>query len=572
MIVLGVNHGEINSSAALVRDGRLVAGAPEERFSRQTLTKVFPGAAIRWMLERENLTLPGLDAVAQAWNPGATWAKYNPLVSTHRGGRESYFYGLPDNLWALMPRRLPGDWVKMEFGGSDMPPVYFVQRHRSHAANAFFLSPFEDAAILTVDFRGELECTTFAQGRGTGIKLLGSQLMPNSLGMFYATFTELLGFKSDCDEWKATALSAVDVDHRPLLDTLRTTYRLCDGGRLELDHSCYQGGMVELPHLFSPKLVELMGGRVGLPGEDPGPWHFAVAKAMQAATEEIVAHFVDHLHALTGGDNLVLGGGFFMNPVVTGRLARNAPFKNVFVGYAPGYAGNSIGAALYVAHAIHGQSRSFAHNPSAIGPEFGHDDAVRALTRRGIAYEVAADPAEAIAAALAADGVVAVVQGRMEFGDRALGNRSILGDPRNPMVKDRINSATKYREAYRPFAPVVPEERVGEYFDVPPGFTCRYQEKVVPVREEWRQALAAVTHVDGSGRVQTVDKGDNPRFHAILDAFGRRTGVPVVLNTSFNVNGEPIALSPDDALTTFFNSGLDTLVIEDCVVRKSGPR
>lgn len=569
MIILGLNYGEINSSAALIRDGRPVAGAPEERFNRQKFTRVFPHHAVRFVLDQQGVSLPQCDATAQAWNPGAAWLKFNPLVSGPRASREAYFYSTPDNLYQFMPERRSNDWVCMSMpSGSEMPPVYFVRHHACHAANAFFLSPFDEAAILTCDFRGEFECTTFAHGRNRSIEFLAAQSIPHSLGMFYATFTELLGYRPDNDEWKVMALSAFDVDHRPLLEKLRRTYRLVDGGGLELDQAYYKGAILDQPHLYTEKLVELVGGRVGIPGEDAVEWHFQVAKAMQACAEEIVFHFMNCLHRKTRCANLVCSGGFFMNSVVNGKILDNTPFKNVYVSYAPSDVGNSIGAALYVSHCIFGESRDPTFKPSTIGPAFADDEIRRSLERRRITARYV-DNMEVEAANILAEGnIVAVMSGAMEFGERALGNRSILADPRPADVKNRINAAIKYREAYRPFAPVVPVEEAHIYFDVPPGFTGPYMEKVVPVREEWRSRLAAVTHVDGSGRVQTVDRDVYPRLHRILTEFGRRSGIPIVLNTSFNINGEPIVLSPDDALNTFFNSGLEYLFLGNHLVRK----
>lgn len=570
MIVIGLNHGEINSSAAIVRDGAVVAGAPEERFNRHKLTKAFPHGALRFSLQTAGVELRDCDAIAQAWNPGAGWHKFNPFLSDQRTDRSGYFYAVIDNLYDHT-RRDPGDWVKMDFPpGSRLPPVYYVQHHRCHAANAFFLSPFDEAAILTCDFRGEFECTTMARGVGTSIETFQSQTMPHSLGMFYACFTELLGYRPDNDEWKVMALSAFDVECDDLTSKLRDTYRLFPDGTLELDQSYYKGAIPDQPKLYTPKLVGLVGGREGRRGERITEWHCRVARAMQAAAEEIALHFLHHLHGRTGCRDVVVSGGFFMNSVFNGQILDRSPFRRLYVPYAPADVGNSIGAALYVTHCLHDQPRAeLVFNPSTVGPTYDHEEIVAALERRRIRYEVQDDIAKTVAQLLAAGHVVACFQGPMEFGERALGNRSILADPRDPLMKDRINAAIKYREAYRPFAPAVPAECVQEFFEVPEGFMAPYMEKVVPIRLAWRERLGAVTHVDGSGRVQTVASDQNARFHRMLRLFGEQTGVPVLLNTSFNINGEPIVMTPDDALTTFFNSGLEWLALGDCLVCKA---
>jgi carbamoyltransferase len=570
MNILGLNFGEINSSAALVSKGEVVAASPEERFNRQKQFRGYPKQAVSFCLERSGMSLADCSAIAQGWNPGASWEKFNPLLSNNRRDRSEYFYSIADHLLNADRCLGLGDWVRMEQApGSGLPPIYFVQHHRCHAANAFFLSPFDEAAILTSDFRGELECASWSHGKGNAIENLSVQKMPHSLGAFYATFTELLGYRPDNDEWKVMALSAFDVNYGAMLEKLRETYRLLPNGRLELDQSYYKANIYDQPHLFTQKLVDLLGGRIGVAFEEPGEWHLCVAKAMQAAAEEIAVHFLNHLHELTKSDNLAVAGGFFMNSVFNGRIVDRTPFKNIFVPFAPTDAGNSIGAALYVHHVIEQRPRAVGRRTSYLGPQFDDTAIEAALGRRSVRYETVDNPAKSAAHHLEQGRIVAWFQGAMEFGDRALGNRSILADPRHAKTKDKINSMIKYREPYRPFAPVVPAEEAATYFQVEAGFACPYMEKVVPIREAYREELGAVTHVDGSGRVQTVAKEDNPLFYRLLREFEALTGVPIVLNTSFNINGEPIVLSPDDAITTFFNSGLEVLIMGSYVLVKT---
>lgn len=569
MNIIGLNHGEIDSSAALVADGKVVAGSAEERFNRQKKSKSFPHKSLQFCLRAKGLELSDCDCVAQAWNPGEGWLKYNPIISAHRLRREDNFYSIPDHLFSFARRRSM-DWVAMDFpAGSRLPKVYHVTHHRAHAANAFFLSPFDEAAILTCDFRGELESTTWCRAKGNKIEVLGRQSMPNSLGMFYATFTELLGYRPDNDEWKVMALSAFDVDCRPAFKRLRGTYSLLPDGGFELDQSYYKGAVLDQPDLYTHKLEKLLGGRRGQPGEEVTEWHCVTAKAMQMAAEEIVTHMLRHLHRTARSRNLAASGGFFMNSVYNGKILEKTPFKRLYVSYAPGDLGNSIGAALYAAHCIHHEKRSRAAPLSYLGPEFSEAEIERCLHRRKLRYERRED-AERDIARLVADGhIVAVFAGRMEFGERALGNRSILADPRRGDIKDRINASIKYRESYRPFAPSVLFEKAHRYFEVAPGFECPYMEKVVPVRKRFRSALPAITHVDGSGRIHTVRKEHNPRYYRIISEFGKLTGFPVVLNTSFNINGEPIVASPDDALNTFFNSGIECLALGDFLLTKA---
>jgi carbamoyltransferase len=568
MTVLGLNHGEYNSSAAIVSNGRVLAGAPEERFSRKKRTKAFPAESVRFCLEQAGLDLASLDAVAQSWNPGAYWVAYNPLISSHRVRREDYLYSIADNLMQVGERRAP-EWVTMSFpDGSALPPIHYVDHHLCHASTAYFTSPFDEAAIFTADWKGEIQCAMLGVGRGNQIETLRHMNLPDSLGMFYATFTQLLGYRPDNDEWKVMALSAYDVDSSVEENAIWETLRLNEDGWFELDQSYYKGTLVEQPHLYTPKLVALLGGREGTSGEDATEWHFRIAKAMQAVAEGLAVHALNHLHSLTGLTDVVLGGGFFMNSVFNGKIASLTPFENVFVPFAPADVGNSIGAALFVEHVILGKERNVGRSISSIGPRFEGDVITQALERRGIAYERLSDPARQIAEMLSEQGIVAYFDGRMEFGERALGNRSILADPRPELIKDSINSIIKYRESYRPFAPVTTIDAATRYFDIPAGAEIPYMEKVVPVRPEYRSMLAAVTHVDGSGRLQTLRQEDNPRLYEILLAFEEVSGFPVLLNTSFNVNGEPIVCTPNDALTTFFNSGLRLLVLGEYLVRK----
>jgi carbamoyltransferase len=569
MIILGLNHGETHASAAITRNGSTIAGAAEERFNRQKRSRDFPRKAIEFCLKFAGVELKQCDYIAQAWNPGAGWHKYNPLISRHRIRREDNFYSIPDNLFNITKRR-PGDWTLMSFPKeTGLPPIYHIQHHRTHAAAAFFLSPYEEAAILTCDWRGEFETTSLNVGTGNTITLLGTQNIPDSLGMFYATYTELLGYEADNDEWKVMALSAFDVECTDLAKKIRSTIKLLDHGRFEMDPTYYKGAILDQPKLYTDKLATLLGGKEGRSGNEPEDWHYCVAKAMQTVAEEIAAHMLTYLHKKTRLSNLVLGGGFFMNCVFNGKVPQLTPFKNVYVNYAPGDLGNSVGAALYVSHCLFDEERNFSHNSSAIGPEYSDAQIEAALRRRKIGYNKVPRMQKKIADLLAAGHIVAVMSGRMEFGERALGNRSILADPRDAKMKDRINAMIKYRESYRPFAPAVIEEKAHVYFDVPVGYESNYMERVVPVKPEHRKKLPAITHLDGSARLQTVSKEHNPFFYAILSEFGKLTSYPVLLNTSFNINGEPIVLSPDDVLNTFFNSGLEVLAIGSFLVMKN---
>ncbi len=568
MIVLGLNHGELQSSAAICRDGKIIAGAAEERFNRLKRYKDFPKQAVDFCLKFAGKELKACDYIAQAWNPGASWQKYNPLLSKSRIKREDNFYAIPDNLLNLTERK-PLDWVLMEFpGGWSLPSVYHVQHHRAHAAAAFFLSPFEEAAILTCDWRGEYETTTLGNGRGNKIDMFSAQSMPDSLGAFYGAYTELLGYRADNDEWKVMALSAFDVNCKKFMKKIRSTVRFLDDGKFELDQAYYKGALLDQPKLYTDRLVSLLGGREGSSDRAPEEWDLCVARAMQLVFEEITTHILKYLHERTKQSNLVLGGGSFMNCVYNGKIVDQTPFKKVFINYAPADLGNSLGAALYVSHCLLNEKRDLSFSSSYLGPSFTDAQVEAALIRRKVRYEKHDRIERKIAELLSQGGIVAVFNGRMEFGERALGNRSILADPRDGKMKDRINAMIKYRENYRPFAPVVDAKKAHVYFDVAKGYESNYMEKVALVRKAYRDKFPAITHVDGSARVQTVTEQINPFLHGVVSEFEKKTACPAVLNTSLNINGEPIALSPDDALNTFYNSGLEYLAAGSFLVTK----
>lgn len=562
---VGINSGEFNSSAILIIDGVVKCGAPEERYSRQKKTKAFPRSALDFVLKKQGIKLENVDFIAQAWNPGANWIKYNPLISSYRIKREDYFYSIPDNLFNFTERQ-PSEWVKMKCGDI-LPPIYYVQHHRCHVANAFFLSPYNEAAFLSADYRGEIECLIKGYAVDNNINILGLQTIPNSLGMYYATFTEMLGYRPDNDEWKVMALSAYQVDCEEFRKKIESTVHFLNDGYFELDTTYYKGALHDQPKLYTEKLFRLLDGNLQNDSERE-MWGVKVAKAMQLVAEQIAVHVLNDLWDKTKSDNIVLSGGFFMNSVLNGKIADLTRFKNVYISYAPDDVGNGIGAALYVHHCILKNKKICEYRSSSIGPQYDRNEIVEVLERRKISYNIINDPQRKVAELLSDGRVVAIFQGRMEFGDRALGNRSILGDPRSAVMKDKINSMIKYRESFRPFAPAALYEKVSQYFEVDPDYECNYMEKVVKVRKEYHSVIPAVTHFDGSGRLQTVKYENDPYFYKVISDFEKITGIPIVLNTSFNINGEPIVLSPDDAVSTFYNSGLEYLMLEDILLQK----
>ena len=569
MKIIGLNHGEINSSASILIEEKFLLGALEERFIRDKFTKKFPINALRYVLDHSKNKLHDCDAIGQGWYPGLNWVKYNPIFSENRDYREKYFYTIPDHLFKLLPNRIPGDYAKLSLDPtSNLPDVYFIRHHLCHASNAFFLSNFNEAAIITADFKGEIESTTLSVGKKNKIKNIFSENIPNSLGIFYSTFTELLGYKPDSDEWKVMAISAYDAKDKKIINKIKNTYKLIGDGKVEFDQSFYKSTIVERPNLFTHKLMKILGGK-NFEKKKNSDWHKAVAYGMQYCAEEIALYLINYLYKKTKLKNLVASGGFFMNSVLNGKILDKTNFKNIFIPYAPTDAGNSIGASLYIAHCIHNKKRKMIKNESFIGPSFSENEVAKILSSKKIKFKkIKKDFSRNIAELLDKNKILGFFSGKMEFGDRALGNRSILADPRKAKIKDEINSAIKYRESFRPFAPIVIEEYASKFFEVENGFTNQYMEKVVKVRDRFKYKIPAVVHYDGSCRVQTINKIREPILYKILLEFEKISGLPILLNTSFNLNGEPIVLSPEDAISTFYKSGLKQIVIEGHLIQK----
>lgn len=565
MRIIGLNHDMYISSACLVEDGVIVGAAAEERFDRDKRTRAFPTRAVAFCLKRAGLGATAVDHWVQSWNPGVYFCKFNPLFSKHRRQMAEHLYAVPDHIMAFYGRP-EADWISQEIGGSGAK-VHYVTHHRAHAANAFFLSDFPSAAILTADAQGEMECTTLCRGEGGRITVLESLRYPRSLGMVYATLTQYLGFRANSDEWKVMALASYAVGDGRYREAFSRLIRTTSDGLYDIDLNYFSGFLHEQPDLFPPALEALLGPRRH-PDDPLIERHYQVAAALQQAVEEAVTALLRRLHRATGEKNLALGGGLFMNSVLNGKVLEQTPFERLFLSSCPDDSGNSLGAALYLHNHILGGNRVPAPAHAFSGPAFANAEVEAVLQRFGLAFTKPEALCEAVAELLAQGLIVGWFQGPMEFGQRALGGRSILADPRRPDMRDRVNQAVKFREPFRPFAPAVLAERQAEIFQMGKAGDVPFMEKVYHVRPEYARRIPAVVHVDGSCRLQTVRRDVSPRFHRLIEAFEERTKVPVLLNTSFNRNGEPIVCTPEDALQTFFGCGLDALAIEDYLLLK----
>ncbi|HUC62613.1 MAG TPA: carbamoyltransferase [Alphaproteobacteria bacterium] len=593
MRILGLSAFYHDSAAALVEDGRIVAAAQEERFSRKKHDARFPRHALAYCLEAGGCRLADIDHVAFYDKP---FLKFERLLETYLAmvprGFRSFRMAMP--LWLrekLFQKQLLRDELRKFAPDYDWQNrLLFSEHHLSHAASAFFASPFEAAAVLTMDGVGEWATTSMGIGRGNRIEIEREIHFPHSIGLLYSAFTYYTGFKVNSGEYKLMGLAPYGEPKyaRDILDTLVDLKP--DGTfRLDQDYFDYCTGLTMTNARFDAKF----GGPARKPSELLTQHHMDLAASIQAVTEEIVLRLTRSIAAETGMRDLCLAGGVALNCVANGKVLRDGKFERLWIQPAAGDAGGALGAALCAYHLYKDQPRTVDNRSDRmagayLGPAFGSDESARRLNAAGARFERLAGDAmiERCADDLAAGKAVGWFQGRMEFGPRALGARSIIADARAPKMQSQLNLKIKYRESFRPFAPAVRFEDVGDWFEL--AAESPYMLLVADVKPAHRRAMTAeeralfgidklnvprssipaVTHVDYSARVQTVHAETNPRFHALLSAFKARTGCPVLVNTSFNVRGEPIVCTPEDAFRCFMGTELDVLAVEDLYLVK----
>jgi len=561
MNILGIGGYSHDSAAALVCDGELVAAVAEERLTRVKHQGGPPRNAVAFCLEHAGLTINDIDHIGCYMRPMERITKrikYRPtqLPNSIQYSLAYMAYELYHNTRYIQDMR--------SLRGTNTQ-LHYMSHHPAHAASAFLVSPYDEAAILSIDYVGEIASTWAGVGQGTDIQPLYTIDYPQSLGVFYSAITDYLGFLRASDEYKVMGLASYgEPDY---IDTFRDIIRTTDNGRYVIDLSWMQSHYLPGSRFgyFSDKFIEQFGPRrkKDEPIEDR---HKAIAASAQTVLEEVALHMTKHLHAQTGSKRLCMAGGVVLNCAMNGVLLRESPFDEIWVQPAAGDDGIAIGAAFQLHHQRTGSDRAFTMRHAHYGPSFSNETIQNALESAGVSYETPDNLTET-AADLIADGlIVGWYQGAMEFGPRALGSRSILADPTRPDMQDKLNTQVKHREEFRPFAPSVLRERAGEFFE---GCTdSPYMLFVYPVRADAQSKFPAITHVDGTARVQTVDRETHPRYYALIEAFEKRRGVPVVVNTSFNVMGEPIVNTPEDAIRCFQGTGIDALAIGDYVVRK----
>lgn len=591
MYILGISCFYHEAAACLIRDGKVVAASAEERFSRKKHDSTFPRLAIEFCLRRAAVRARDLDFIVFYEKP--FWKFQRILISTLAS------YPLAFRLFAKAMVTWLGDklWVRSIITdelAADPDKVLFVPHHVSHAASAFYASGFGKSAILTFDGVGEWTTTTWGVGEGNDIEIRQEIKFPHSLGLLYSTFTAFLGFEVNDGEYKVMGMAPYG---KPVfLDRVRKLVKTYGDGsfRLNMEYFTYHRSADQS---FGAKFMALFGepraremhfftkssGYPSYFGEKPENYeamcelnqkYADIAASIQAFTEETILKLADYVRRETKIPNLCIAGGVGLNSVANGLLLRKGPFKRVFVQPAAGDDGGSLGAALYAYHAILGKRRKFVQNHCYFGAEFSEAEIEKYLKSKRIKYQKIASEGKLtdyLADEIAKGRVIGFFHGRAEWGPRALGSRSIMADPRREEMKEIVNTKIKFREPYRPFAPVVLSERARDYFEVD-GLAHEYLTNfmlgVFPVKRDMRKIIPAVTHVDGSGRLQIISRKQNARYWGIVKKFGDKTGVYVLLNTSFNLKGEPIVNSPEDAFATFSKSGLDILALERYIIRK----
>ncbi len=561
-VILGLNCYKHDAAAALLVDGVLTGAVEEERFRRQKHYADYPSMVIDYLLEEAGLGPGDVEHVAYYMKPGLVFAE-NMICSRRyilKPGGATFLLG-QINAARKMSRIV--DRLREHLGREFKAEIHFVEHHQAHAVAGLYCSDYEEAAVLTMDGVGERETSILASFTNDGHRIHSRSVFPNSPGIFYSALTKHLGFQPDNDEYKVMGLSSYgNPEH---LGLFRKIISASKAGKIRLDT-----GMLDIlrgvHHARFRHGAESVVGHPRQKGEPITPHHQNIASSAQTALEETGLALARFLREASGQENLVISGGVALNCVMNGRIERESGFASIYPFPAPHDAGTSIGAAVMVHRKLYPGVPLISPGSMYLGPGYSEKQIEETLQQARLSWTRPDNLEDVIAQQIEAGKVIALFQGRMEFGPRALGNRSILADPRRNDMKDIVNSVVKHREAFRPFAPSCLEEYAGEYFT-----GCkqsRYMIKTYPVSEGKAEVIPAVTHVDGTARVQTVTKELNPFYYDVIDSFYRRTGVPVLLNTSFNVRGEPIVTSPVDAVRCFYGTGIDILAMPPFLLRK----
>lgn len=564
MHILGLNDS--NSAAAIIKDGKLIAAVREERFDRIKFSDSYPTRAVDYCLNTAGIGIKNVDYVVFAWNPGHELEPQDSPAAVRN--HKHFLHYIPNNLL----RHIGGDKSNKRIAAIDERitfnegklNIHFVPHHHSHAAGAFFVSPYEKAAIMTIDGYGDDITHKFFIGEGNKLEPIGKTLFPHSMGHVYAAVTQFLGYRANSDEWKVMGLAAYG--NQEYYDRFtNVVYFDKDIGelRVNLDLFSYY---IWTSRRYTDSFIKVFGPE-RYANDEITDRHMNIAASFQKRIEDVVLDMCTYLAEKTDIDNLCFSGGVAMNSKMNGRILNESHFSKVWVQPSADDAGCSLGACFYYWNQVLGNERSFVMEHDYWGPGFSDEEIKSALDDSLVSYEYLENAEREAAKSIADNKVIAWFQGRMEHGQRALGNRSILADPRDPKMKDKINRLIKHREWYRPFAPSVMEEYQSDYFEI--DHHSPFMQMVYPVRKEKQDVIPAVVHNDGTGRLQTVTKAANKRYWKLIEEFRKITGIAVVLDTSFNDNDEPIVCTPKDAIRSFFGTGIHELYMGNYRIVKS---
>ena len=561
MNVLGISCYYHDAAATLVCNGKILAAAEEERFTRRKHDNRFPESAIKYCLEEAGIVSSEIDYICFYEKPLLKLERLLKIASDRPGRSENM---VSEQLSHMVHERLFLKQVlseKIGYAGE----VLFIEHHMAHAASSYYISGYDKSAVMTIDGVGEWATTVQYIGEGNSLKKLKEIRYPHSLGLLYSTITAFLGFKVNNDEYKVMGLASYGEPNQ--IDKVNKLIKVYDDGSFELNLD-YFSFMYDPDRMYSDSFIELFGTPRKSDDEISG-YHMDIASSLQKVLEETVIKMGNHFYEESGGiENICLAGGVALNSVAHWRFIEETPFKNICIQPAAGDGGGSMGAALYAYYTKSNSDLNSEPHTTLLGPSFSNDQIQELLDTRDAIYTKLNDDeiCEKAAEYLYKNQIIGWFQGRMEFGPRALGNRSILANATNPDMKDILNARVKFREDFRPFAPAVLEERANDYFDI--DFKSPYMLFVPQVKEGMGEKIPSVTHTDNSARIQTVNRAENPRYYRLIEEFEKRSGVPVIINTSFNVRGEPIVCKPEDAYNCFLKTDIDFLFMGNFLIEK----
>ena len=568
--ILGISCFYHDASAALLKDGKIVAAVQEERFTRKKHDISFPINAIKYCLESQNITIDEIDYIGFYEKP---LLKFERLLYQHLEKFPFSYKIFLANLPSWFNEKLRVVKLirkKLKY----KKDVLFIEHHMAHAAGSFLASPFSKAAILTVDGVGEWTTTAYGIGEGDEIKLMREIKFPSSLGLLYSTITAYLGFKVNSHEYKVMGLAAygnMDKKTNPYYEKLKQVIDIKEDGSYRFDMEYFDFHFRN--RMPSKKLCKFLDGEVRKPESELNQRHKDIAAALQLITEEIMTKILNYVYNETGCENLVLAGGVALNSVYNGKILKNTPLKKIWIQPDPGDGGTSIGAALYIYNTLLGNKRNYVMEDAYLGPEYSDDEIKSSLDKNLVKYNEFKNENELVkktAKLIYENNVVGWFQGRMEWGPRALGARSILSNPTNKDMQEILNLKVKHRESFRPFAPVVCIDDALKYYecDKPIPLPTDFMLMVYPTKKKWHKIIPAVTHVDGSGRLQTIRRKQNHLYYDLIKEFGKLSETPILINTSFNIRGEPIVCMPYDAYKCMMGTGIDYLVMGRFLIRR----